>query len=73
MQKKEDRNLKRIHDMCTKAVNNIVQVADVVITKGKRPEDKIFTESEFKKLHSNIVNGLDLENSHCSLIEFSLH
>ena len=58
--KKRDSELRKIHDMCTKAVNNIVKAADVVIKKGKHPGDKAFTESEFRELHSNIVNGLGL-------------
>ena len=55
---KSNSDLRRIHDMCTKAVNNIVRAGDVVVEKGKHPGDKLFTESGFKELHSNIVNSL---------------
>lgn len=58
--KKRDIDLRRIHNICSKAVNNIVKVPNVVIEKGKHIGDKLFTESEFKELQSNIVHGLGI-------------
>jgi hypothetical protein len=58
--KKRDSSLKKIHSTAAKAINNLVKVADAIVTKGKGKGPRTFTEEEFKELHSNMVNGLGL-------------
>lgn len=58
--KKRDLELRKIHNMNSKAINNIVKVADAIVTKGKEPGKIQFSADEFKEMYSNIINGLGL-------------
>lgn len=39
--------------MAIKGVNNLAKVADMIMKKGRTPGPKVFTEDEYKELHSN--------------------
>lgn len=58
--RKRDADLRGIHNMNSKAINNIVKAADMVVIKGKKSGNKVFSEEEFHELHSNLINGLGL-------------